>query len=420
MPSEYHQSDEVKPPTEASPATTNEQPAATSPELKRTAETLRHEITTGTRKPQHALIELASVGLSDITTQENQPNSAELPLDVLSQQENGTIANAQTEPSQETATSSNAQTAEQTQAPEAAPLQKHVREQLKFLHDHYGVPIYMGRLSERDKRFHGTDMIPLTDIEKLTLPEAQQALETLTQAMTMYPPDYIKAVGLKGIRLVKSMQEMKQYSMEDILEGKVQDERGTSLGYSLPDGYIYLTTNTLEYPIDLIFHHELRHIDDFSSAKNPTHEKKTVSLHLRNLRDKLMRKNNGLQDTQWDKLTPSNKTAYLDVREFLREIPGEALHQETEGFAVNYGRLARPEGRSLEDKATVAQCLFMEPQRMAQRSETDRVLAAKMAEIKRRFRERSNGKMNEQYFTNLANGSITKDYWSSQNTTVAA
>jgi len=133
-----------------------------------------------------------------------------------------------------------------------------------------------------------------------------------------------------------------------------------------------------------------------------------------------MKKKGELQDSHWEKLTPHHKTAYLNPDDYRNQIPPNASHQETEGFAVNYGRLASPLGKTMEDKATIAEHLFLEPQRMLKRSETDSVLAAKVAEIKRRFRERSGGKMSEQYFADLANGSIAKDYWSSQNTTVAA
>lgn len=252
---------------------------------------------------------------------------------------------------------------------------RQVRTDLRFLRDMYGLRLEMDRRTPADD----SNIVP---VEKLSLLEAIPAVRAVREEIAKYPPEYIENCDIKRLRLVKGISEKKETVLpgNEVIGIAVQDKQYVYLSYRDQD------INVLRITV----HHELFHRGD-----QHTYERAERSLvdngnrHRQQLKVVFF-------DRGWANLNPNGEWAYLYDDYTL--APGESHYDVVKGFARRYGKMDE-----MEDRATIAEQMMMDPTQLLARAATDNVLQRKINRMYKIFSERSGGKMDQNYFLSLSN-----------------
>ncbi|MCL5746761.1 MAG: hypothetical protein M1277_00550 [Patescibacteria group bacterium] len=228
-----------------------------------------------------------------------------------------------------------------------------VRDNIAYLRDVYGLTVEMRGQTEEDEQSLA--------INKLKLIEAGDATRVLRKEISKYPPEFIEQCRVKAIRFVFSLKQG-----ENVIDG-----------VTYPDGTVYVVATPL---VNNTIHHELFHASDYNqhSRMNP----------------RLKDFGRVLEYRYWNLV---NHNGYV----------GDKYEGcDSTGFATDYGRM-----NVYEDRATVAELLMTYPQVATIRAAEDPVLSDKIDRIKTIMRQRSGGRMNLRYFSDLTQGKVREGYW---------
>jgi hypothetical protein len=109
-------------------------------------------------------------------------------------------------------------------------------------------------------------------------------------------------------------------------------------------------------------------------------------------------------DSQWEQLNPLKEKAYLGQAYGTSSLQGD--EKDLEDFA-----LAARQRDPWEDRATTVGLLMTEPEVAFSKAEWGKVFRPKLDREMTFYKERSEGNMDEKYFTDLAAGKVTEGYW---------
>lgn len=248
--------------------------------------------------------------------------------------------------------------------------QRQLREDLRYIQGIYGIKVSMHRIPEEGEGY-------AQSARKLKLQEAIPAVHALREEISKYSPEFINFCKIKQIRLFESPILLKRESDSDEEEniGGFVDYNNRSIYFSMGfDGIPSLVEN---------FHHEVFHMSDERYI-------------LGQPSDKL--------DKAWRDLNETDDKVYLrDDYDRVVEDEGDFSY---EGFAWVYGRK-----NEWEDRATMAELLMVKPGEAIDRAKQDHVLDNKLQKIMVLFHERSNGLMDNKYFSDLSLGNVKEGYW---------
>lgn len=236
---------------------------------------------------------------------------------------------------------------------------------LRFLREVYGITI-----SALD---HVDDDPEYIKIYGLYQADMWMSLQVLRQEIVKYPPDFIRAY-IKKARLASWLSK----------PHPTNENRQIDIGgLANPSGYICLGQDYRDESFTRqTTHHEIEH--SATLAEEWVDDKEEVDKWL----SYNPRKLGYIGDRYWD------------IPESQRRI------FKTKGFASLYGRKD-----VLEDRATVAEILMANPEEAYKRGENDSELKSKVEHLKGDYARRTNGKMGERYFDDLASGRVREDYW---------
>ncbi len=274
---------------------------------------------------------------------------------------------------------------QQSESEKMLEVRKQLREDLQYLNSSYGIRPEMRRRTK-------TDEADIIHIEKLNLLEAAEALRTVRRELAKYPQEYLQFCALERLRLVKTLQtQEKDLQGEALHTGRAYHE----------DRILYLATSGEGlYSLKGTLHHELFHLSDSAQIQrniqmNIYHFSTRRSAHLIYQR---------MYDHEWEKLNPQEKKAYVGQAYFTH--PLKENEKDLEGFALPSGTID-----PWEDRATIAGLLLTDPKATLEKAQRDTVFCAKLERIMAFYKERSRGKMDESYFTDLAAGKVIEGYW---------
>ncbi len=206
----------------------------------------------------------------------------------------------------------------------------------------------------------------------LSAGEARDVLHWVTSEVSKYPPELIKKYNIRRLYLVKNYVD----GTDKNIRGGTFRHPDNSTTIILSPNEVNSRNNPLNYfeNPQVQFHHELFHAADVCFG---TH---TI-------------------DDEWVQLNPRGKLTYI----------GEAWHN----------MLSRPQGCSepyglsdlSEDKATIVKDMIFDPQKCLGLCLEDEVYAKKVALLKARLENWSNGLMNKKYWQDLADGKVDQRYW---------
>ncbi len=263
-------------------------------------------------------------------------------------------------------------------------LSKQVREHLFSFKAKYGICPEMRRQTKADE----ADIVHL---EKLDLLEAAAALPRLRQALAKYPAAYVLFCELKRLRLVKTLQSCEPSVGVVCYAGRVYYE----------DRSVYIATCGADlYSLEGALHHELFHLSDSAHIQRTMQANQSHLAHLRLAPAMYQRR----YDSQWEQLNPLKEKAYLGQAYWTSSLQGD--EKDLEGFALAAGKRD-----PWEDRATTAGLLMTEPEVAFSKAERDEAFRLKLGRVMTFYKERSEGKMDERYFTDLAAGKVTEGYW---------
>lgn len=216
---------------------------------------------------------------------------------------------------------------------------------------------------------------------ELQLSEKTDILEWTRREISKYPPEYFKNfLNFATIRILKSYYRQGQTFIE---QGSLQFELDTKTGLTSHDILIAKEVfgwfDAKQFPTT--FHHELRH-----AADGP-----------------IMRR---AEIVDWENLNENGSNAY--AKQGLINKLAEQVRRP-DGFAEAYGRT-----NWLEDRATVAALLLTDPERAKELAQSDKVLATKIDKIKKDYLKTSGRRMDEKYWSDLADGKVNENYWDNQ------
>ena len=264
-------------------------------------------------------------------------------------------------------------------------VRKQLREDLQYLKSSYGIRPEMRRRTK-------TDEADITHIEKLNLLQAAEALRTVRRELAKYPQEYLQFCALERLRLVKTLQtQEKDLQGEALYTGRAYHE----------DRILYLATSGEGlYSLQGTLHHELFHLSDSAQIQRNT-QMNTYHFSNRRLAHLIYQR---MYDHEWEKLNPQEEKAYVGQAYFTH--PLRENEKDLEGFALPSGTID-----PWEDRATIAGVLLTDPKTTFEKAQRDMVFRAKLERIMALYKERSRGKMDESYFTDLAAGKVIEGYW---------
>ncbi len=222
-----------------------------------------------------------------------------------------------------------------------------------------------------------------------------QLLDNLKKVFALYPPELIQRLNIyfRVGRFVK--------------------------GQGLPGAGLYLDGNAAAF-IELDMDGNERIQSEINIAADVDEE--VVHHEVAHLIDELVgwersnkfnsRQGEKINDSEWIALNPNGVEDYhmkdftfLDLLNYYRARFFGDDPRFPEGFAQKYGRK-----NVNEDQATVMEGLINLPSMLSE-SPNDPILEAKMKKAKEYFFIASNGRMNEQYWKDLALGKVNEAYW---------
>lgn len=235
-----------------------------------------------------------------------------------------------------------------------------LKDNLEFLRDTYGIRVKLGRGTTGD--------LGTVTFKRWTAPSiALQDAIILRRELIKYPPEFIKFCGITRLRFVQNL------SLED--HEYWEGSKGVG-GLASPSGPVYIAS----YGEDTI-HHEIFHRADQQSGElNKKKQRKWKKLNRFS--------NPYLYRTYWDMSWQDRSKLSID------------------GFARGYGRVD-----VWEDRATIAELLMSDLQKLEKRTEEDEVLANKVKRVAIDLSHWSGGRMSEQYFEDLRAGKVQEGYW---------
>lgn len=236
---------------------------------------------------------------------------------------------------------------------------------LRFLKQTYGLTV-----SAQDRE---TDDWEGMNIRGLYRADTWMSLQVLRQEIVKYPPDYIKQY-IKKIRLASALS---------IPHPSNEQKRLSIGGKATTTGLVYVEQNYRNEPYTrLTFHHEVAHTPDLAEEWE----------------------NNSVEVGKWMGNNPRRKI-YLG-NAYWNLTPRQRRRYSIRGFARLYGRR-----NPLEDRATVSEALIMDPIAAYQKGKNDRFYRGKLSQIRTDQARRTNGRMGDQYFEDLAAGRVGEGYW---------
>ncbi len=246
----------------------------------------------------------------------------------------------------------------------AAVDRKTIKENLRYLFDNYGIIVNIGSATQGD-------VAPT--FKEVDISEAAKALRALKEEIAEYPREYIDNCHLGRIRIGSKVSMTTEKSAAEPVGGFADWREGEKR-------QLYLALEESDSADSDHFrssvHHELFHMSD----KNLEHSFEEI-------------------DEEWSRLNPGGKSDYLRRGYSVWHDPNSTTQQteRSSGFANAYGK-----ENEWEDRATVAELLMTNPKEAERLAEEDPVLKAKIEKIKELYKQRSNGKMDDEYFRNLA------------------
>lgn len=232
-----------------------------------------------------------------------------------------------------------------------------------FLHATYGMSV---QFHTRDawSRIWGVAGEDLSPAQRLA------ALHWLECELKKYPAEFLQVGRPQQITLIKNLE-----SDGERVGGLAVGQRAVyiSVGGSR-ENWFNLGGWLDSCSFALTFHHEIFHIADFRDGGDDNPD--WIALNRQGGGD--------YRGTGWDK-----------------------LEERPKGFARAYGTK-----NANEDQATVAEGLMCDPDSIEKLSESDHVLAMKIARCKLYYLRWSKGRMNHQFWPDLAEGCVNDSYWS--------
>ncbi len=209
--------------------------------------------------------------------------------------------------------------------------------------------------------------------------EAVVPVSSIRRELGLYPPQYIRSLNLKRIKIVRNLSES-SYG------GQIKDIGAIPV---IKQGFLYL--NDDGDPLQLIqsIHHELSHFTDGDISPIWGRRKRK----------------------EWVELNPKGAAAYKVVPDYIsdRSVEGE----RPQGFVSLYGTFS-PE----EDRAQVASVLMTMARApgdyLKRLMERDKVLGAKVLATIAGIRQRSGTAIRGTYLEDLQSKKVDEDYWDSK------
>lgn len=247
-----------------------------------------------------------------------------------------------------------------------------------FLQERYGLNIYFQPPDEkRNFELKGSE---------LSLAEKRNVLLYIKQEAAKYPPEYFKIflkpkyiLILNNLRVDKSFQggfvssELNIFDPHDPTK-KNKQSIYLSKNLGLLNFYQLFGWQDAQY-FSHKFHHEFLHLADFRE------ESPYQMLE------------------EWTNLNPEKEDAYVGENYSLTS-------QRPAGFATPYGKAS-----AVEDRAEVAQLLLNDYRGVLEIASKDEIFSSKLQKCKEDYYRRSQGKMNKQYWQDLADGKVNESYW---------
>lgn len=248
-----------------------------------------------------------------------------------------------------------------------------LKEDLSVLNSRYGVivPLVYGGATVRKSEKIGLMRYVMYDA--LPYSAASLPVAEIRRKLALYPPDYIRSLGLKEIKLTLDLSESDFFSKIPELGGIAVTEKGLL--------YLDLSTD----PTGNSFHHELSHFSDGEIGG------------LRGIRGR----------QRWISLNPKGSRAYKVVPEYFinRDIDQGV---RPEGFGSFYGTFS-----PAEDRAEVLQLIMRSAGygRLQYILQKDKILERKVTTVLEAIKRRSQGKVGDGYFDDLISGKVNEQYW---------
>ena len=258
-------------------------------------------------------------------------------------------------------------------------LDERLNENLGYISETYGVHVDMGGLTRRDKKSG------VAHLKTLRLDERVVATDSLREELGKYPPEYIKSLRPSRLRVVKELED----NVESL--GGWAEDKG---------GRLYLSTEDGDDFFKGVIHHELYHLADTRWIP------KEYSLPIAGVIFSSPKES--AFNAAWRTLNPGpGRSRYSRGAHNMATIrDAKNSHDKKQGFVSYYGA-----STEFEDRATVAEKLMMDPIGLMEQAEHDKVLERKMETIKALYKRRSIGKMDENYFVDLAGEAVQEGYW---------
>jgi hypothetical protein len=269
---------------------------------------------------------------------------------------------------------------EETLAPDN--LARSIEEKRNHIRGRYGFAVTVGHISREELALEfreGSVSATYVTAEEPSLGQQRDGVNWLLHDLAKYPPECVRNFNLKEMRLVADLWHyMQRRDKEAFVDGRIggiSDKDKKFIALDVKTAFSLYSVDTWFAWHGLgAFVHELHHRADEELSPES-------------------------DDEEWVKLNPHGWFDYVHDLAYVSD------EYET-GFATSRGRYA-----VYEDQAEVARVLMNEPARTVARAESDSVLAAKVAFIKRRYFEWSDGRMDEQYWKDLAAGKVDEAYW---------
>lgn len=236
---------------------------------------------------------------------------------------------------------------------------------LRFLRHAYGVNV-----SALDKEADDLDDMKITGLYQA---DTWMSLRVLRQEIVKYPAEYIREY-LQKIRLASSL------SIPHPTDAKRRLNIG---GRASETGLIYLDQDYKNEPYTRqTVHHEVAHAPDLAEKWQ----------------------DNQAEVDKWTSNNPKGKAyigeAYWDLTKKQKRV------LRSRAFANVYGRKS-----VLEDRATISEDLLTDPVSTYRKGEVNRHYKGKLAQVRADYARRTNGRMGDQYFEDLAAGVVGEGYW---------
>lgn len=256
-----------------------------------------------------------------------------------------------------------------------------MEEDIKFLHDRYGLIIDTGGYSDADKPH-------INSCRVIDESEAPIRIRAVMEEIAKYPPEYIEACRTETIRLLQEARSNSYCLGKNVLIGGKAIAGG---------GLVYISANAPLSYMRRTVHHELFHQSDASYIANVP--------NIPVLGGIIRRSKKAVYCYLWEMLNPDTDFRYAGDQ--YQHLPANKLAEMSRlGFARQYGL-----ADDREDRATIAELVMTDLGALRDRADHDSVLNKKTGIILRLMRERSRGRMNNGYFNDLMNGRVTEDYW---------